>query len=120
MAIFLSMYVVYAFTVICLIQSGQRREKFSAVMIALTFPFMLLFAVFAVFFRATLAIKPCPEGLEEAEAVVERQRLLMFPGKAIQPSIAKAWRRHYAMSVGLQARKMRNLSRQIQAHLAAV
>jgi len=67
-----------------------------------------------------LEMRPCPHGLEEAEALVERKRLLMFSGEPIRPTIASAWHRHYAMSVELQAQRLRRLSLQIKAHLATV
>ena len=117
----LSVYALYVFVAGALVVRTQKRDRFSSFTIAVSFPFFLLFAPFHILFNAkNLEIKPCPPGLEEAEALVERKRQLIFNSPSIEPNIAKSWKRHYAMSVELQARQLRTISIHVKDALAAV
>ncbi len=86
----------------------------------LTLPFLSMIAVVHTLVSSRkYDIPPCPHGLEEAEALVERKRQIMFNSPPIQPTIAKQWRRGYAVSVEYQARQVRRFSLQIKEMLAA-
>lgn len=114
-----AMYALYAFITMGVIVCVQHRDRFPAIMIAIVFPVILVAAAFSAIGSKVVTL-PCPDGLEEAEALVERQRQLMFFGKPQQPSIARVWRKRYAMSVELQALHMRKFSLEIKSHLAAI
>jgi hypothetical protein len=120
-SVLVATYLLYAFTVTGLVLCVQRRDRFSAISIALCFPFLLIAGVVAAFASSPDGfLKPCPQGLEEAEALVERKRQIMFQGRPMQPKIALSWKRRYAMAVEFQARKVRELSIEVQHLLATV
>jgi hypothetical protein len=120
-SVLVATYFLYAFTVTGLVLCVQRCDRFSAISIALCFPFLLIAGVFAAFASSPDDfLKPCPQGLEEAEALVERKRQIMFQGRPMQPKIALSWKRRYAMAVEFQAHKVRELSIEVQHLLATV
>jgi hypothetical protein len=95
--------------------------RFAAIAVGLVFPFLLVAALFTVFAgQSGVALIPCPQGLEEAEALVERKRQIMFQNGPIQPTIARTWKRRYAMSLEMQARKVREISLEVKHLLATV
>ena len=117
----LSVYAMYILTVSVMVLSAQRRDRVPALFVAVGFPIVVVLAVVHAIFRGReLKIGPCPHGLEEAEALIERKRQVMFNRGPVEPTIAKTWRRRYAMSLELQAQKARRLSLQMKELLATV
>lgn len=113
-----SVFVLYSFTVAILVMRGQKRDRFAAIAMGVTLPFVSLIAIVHSLFSRRHDFPPCPAGLEEAEALIERKRQIMFNSSPIQPTIAKQWRRGYAVSVESQARQVREFSLHIKEFLA--
>jgi hypothetical protein len=117
----LSVYSLYVLVAGVIVIRTQKRDRFSSFMIAVSFPLILLLAPFHILLSGSkFEMKPCPPGLEEAEALVERKRQIIFSALPIEPTIAKSWKKHYAMSVELQARQLRKISIHVKDALAAV
>lgn len=114
-----TIYTLYCFAAWTMILLAQRRDRFPSIVIAGLFPVVIVLGLIHSLFTLNHSnLHPCPEGLEEAEAVVEQRRQRMFQSKPIQPSIARSWKKRYAMSLELQAKQLRKLSIQVRQILA--
>ena len=120
LSVVLATYVLYAFILVSIVLCVQHRDRFPSIVVGLLFPGVLFAAVFGALASSNEPVKPCPNGLEEAEALLEQKRQLMFQNAPVQPNIANSWKRRYAMSVEMQARKVRELSIEVKHLLATV
>ena len=81
---------------------------------AILTPVLAVVAVFCVIYLAIRGkgmIDPCPEGLEEAEKIVEIHRQQMFGGPLRQPSIAVSWRRAYQLQLQRETKRVQSVAR---------
>ena len=77
-------------------------------------PFLAVVAFFSLLYltlRGQQLVDPCPEGLEEAERIVEDQRQRMFGGPAREPFIAASWRRAYQLQLQKETRQVQSVAR---------
>lgn len=84
------------------------------VLSAVLTPVLAIIAVFYVFYfaiRGKRVMDPCPEGLEEAEKIVEIHRQQMFGGPLRSPSIAASWRRAYQLELQRETQHVQSVAR---------
>jgi hypothetical protein len=77
-------------------------------------PALAIIAVFCVFylaFRRKTLMDPCPDGLEEAEKIVEIRRQQMFGGQLRPPSITASWRRAYQLQLQMETQRVQSFAR---------
>ena len=77
-------------------------------------PALAVVAMFCVIYlaiRGKPAVDPCPDGLEEAEKIVEIQRQQMFGGPAREPSISASWKRAYQLRLQRETRRVQTMAR---------
>ena len=78
-------------------------------------PILAVVAVFSLLYSAIRGngetIDPCPEGLEEAERIVETQRQRMFGGPVREPFIAASWKRAYQIQLQKETRQVQSVAR---------
>jgi hypothetical protein len=92
--------------------SGQ--DYIVLVLSAVLTPILAVFAVFFVLFaaiRGESSLDPCPDGLEEAERIVESQRQQMFGGPLRPPSISASWKRAYQLQLQKETRQVQTVAR---------
>lgn len=77
-------------------------------------PVLALVAVISLVYSALRGrpiMDPCPEGLEEAERIVETQRQRMFGGPSREPYIAASWKRAYQLRLQKETRQVQSVAR---------
>jgi hypothetical protein len=114
-----AIYGVYVLGVSFLIGRFGTKDKVPIAVAASTIPILVVAAIFESAFllitRKEPRVRPCPEGLDAAELIVERHRQQMFGGEIQQPKFAFHWARVYALTVEREARAVEGLARDIFA-----
>jgi hypothetical protein len=85
---------------------------------AIVTPILAVIAMFYVIFlaiRGKNTLDPCPDGLEEAEKIVEIQRQQLFGGPARAPSISASWKQAYEMQLQAETRRVQKVARRYLA-----
>jgi hypothetical protein len=113
----LAMYGVYLFGTSLLIWRYGRNDRGPSIVVAAVAP-VLLIAALAKMLALTLVgrlprIEPCPQGLSDAEVLVERRRLEMFGGKAVEPHFASDWARLYEKAVEEEAERVQLFAKRV-------
>lgn len=86
--------VIYTLGISLTVRRFGTNNRLAFAVVALIAPFVAVYAVFGtaglILRGRPLVMQPCPEGLEDAERIVEEQRQRMFGGKMRAPSYAAA------------------------------
>ena len=101
-------YGLYVGGLSLLVWRYEARERGSSIVVISVMPILAVIAVFwtlflVLFKRTSLIIAPCPNGLAEAEEVVEKQRQKMFGGDPMKPHFATDWADLYAAALEQEA-----------------
>lgn len=93
-----------------------RHDRVALTVVAVLSPMIAVFAIARLCFlvlskRATVG--PYPEGLDEAELAVARERQLMFGGEIKQPSMGPSWRRAYQLELQQDTDKVQKVAERI-------
>jgi hypothetical protein len=110
-------YGVYLFGTSLLIWRYGSKDRGPAIIVAAVVPFLFV----ATFLKLTVlamlrrspAMGPCPEGLSDAEIVVERNRQRMFGGEPLKPTFASDWARLYEKTVEAEAERVQAFARRV-------
>lgn len=115
----LTIYAVYVFGTAMLVWRFSKRGtgRGPSIVVAAAAPALLVFVLFEIAFLTVVGrrphIEPCPDGLGEAELIVERKRLQMFGGESIKPHFASDWARLYEKTVEQDAERVQAFARRV-------
>ncbi len=94
-----------------------KRDRLVFAVVAILSPAIAIFAAVIVFFKLAAGrapqIGPCPDGLEEAEFMVEEQRQKMFGGDLRPPMYSKSWQRAYELELQRDAAKVQRIAQRV-------
>jgi len=113
----LAFYALYVFVGIAIVECFSSREKPEMAAVVVVFPLMLIIGVPVTLFRVP-TIPPCPNGLDDAERLVEAERKRLFGGSQEPLAIAESWKKAYALSLEMQVERVKSFPRFIRRHLA--
>lgn len=89
------------------------RDRLALTIVALLTPFVAIVAIFRVAYLAAtsnLHLKPCPQGFEEAERLVERRRQEMFGGKLRDPAMTASWQLAYEYELQSETERVQRVA----------
>ncbi len=113
----LTIYVVYLFGTALLIWRYGKKDRAPSIVVAGVAPILFVASFVELIFLAVIGksrqISPCPDGLSDAELLVERQRQQMFGGSPIEPHFASDWSRLYAKTVEIEAERVQAFARRV-------
>lgn len=113
-----ALYFVYVFGTALLIWRYGTKDRGPSVIVVSVIPLIAIisffhFLVIAIFRRAPL-LSPCPDGLAEAELIIEKHRQHMFGGST-EPHFASDWANLYATTVEQEAVRVQKFARKVLA-----
>ena|ERR1700679_4020066 len=110
----LTVYAIYVFATSLLIWRYGKRDRGPVIVVTAVLPLMVIVCFFEVLIRALMqrapTIDPCPDGLAEAERIVERHRREMFGGPPVPPHIAHDWQMLYAETLERDAARVQKFA----------
>ncbi len=114
----LTIYGIYFFGTSLLIWRYGRKERGVSIIVAGVMPTLVvvsvvvsLFEIFRVtVLRQSPRIRPYPDGLEEAELIVEKRRQQMFGGVALKPHFASDWKNFYQATIEREAERVQKFA----------
>jgi hypothetical protein len=113
----LTIYAIYIFGTSLLIWRYGTKDRGPLIVVAAVIPVLTVVSFFEVCIRAlflrTSQMPPCPDGLAEAERIVEKHRQEMFGGPPIPPHIAYEWEMLYAKTLEREAARVQKFAAQI-------
>jgi hypothetical protein len=89
------------------------RDRAALTIVAVLTPLVAVIAVFRVAYLAAtnnLRPRPCPEGFEEAERLVERRRQEMFGGKLREPAMTASWQLAYEYELQSETERVKRVA----------
>lgn len=96
------------------------RDKVAFALIAILSPFIVVISAVRLLYLLIRMkrpqVGPCPEGLTEAERLVEEQRQRMFGGELREPTFARSWQRAYELELQLEASKIKRGVQKVLVH----
>lgn len=112
-----SVYVIYLFGTSLLIWRYGTRDRGPSIVVAGVAPMLFMAAIAKMFvlalFRRSPTIHPCPDGLKDAELMVERKRQQMFGGEPLEPHFASDWARLYEKTLEEDAERVQAFARRV-------
>jgi hypothetical protein len=94
-----------------------RRDRLAFAVVAILSPAIAVFALFMVLARLIsgrpLQVGPCPNGLEEAELMVEEERQRLFGGDLRQPTYSRSWQRAYELELQRDATTVQQFAQRV-------
>jgi hypothetical protein len=116
----LAVYFIYACSTAFLVIRFGTKDPVPSVAVAWLAPAIIVASIISTINTIArmlagldLSLKPCPEGLEEAEQIVETKRHAMFGGAMRKPHFAADWAKVYELAVELQAERVQRLARKL-------
>jgi hypothetical protein len=113
----LTIYAIYIFGTSLLIWRYGTKDRGPLIVVAAVIPILTIVSFFEVCIRALFLrspqMSPCPDGLAEAERIIERHRHEMFGGSPIPPHIAHEWEMFYAKTLEREAARVQRFATQI-------
>jgi len=110
----LTVYAIYIFGTSLLIWRYGNKDRAPIIVLTAVLPFMVVIVFFEVFVRALFQrapqMNPCPDGLAEAERIVEKHRHEMFGGAPVPPHIAHEWQMLYAKTLEREAARVQKFA----------
>lgn len=96
-----------------------KRDRLAFAVVAVVSPVITVFALIVVLLRLCtgqkLQVKPCPDGLQDAERLVEEERQRMFGGELREPMYAKSWHRAYEAELQREAARVQRFAQRVFA-----
>jgi hypothetical protein len=115
---FIEIVVIYGLFVLgiaMLIGNFGVKDRFPQTVVASVLPILLVCSVFESAFllvtRPAPRVRPCPDGLDEAEAIIEKHRQEMFGGELRPTRVAPEWARLYALTLEREVNQVQRLAR---------
>jgi hypothetical protein len=97
-----------------------KRDRAAFAVVAVLSPLLAIIAAISLAIQLILNIEtrvgPCPDGLEEAEQLVEEERQHMFGGELRKPTYARSWQRAYELELQREASKVKNFAQKVFIH----
>jgi hypothetical protein len=113
----LAVYFVYVFGTSLLIWRYGTKDRGPSALVAAVLPFIVVVSffqfLFMALFRHAPLVTPCPDGLAEAELIVENHRQRMFGGRPVEPHFASDWANLYAMTVEQESVRVQKFARKV-------
>jgi len=115
----LAVYAIYACGTAFLVFRFGTKDRVPSVVVAWLAPVILVISFISAINRSLRilsgngTVKPCPQGLEEAEQIVENKRHSMFGGPTRKPHLAADWAKVYEFSMELQAARVERVARKL-------
>jgi uncharacterized membrane protein YeiB len=108
-------YGIYALATFLLIARQGKKDRLPSVIVAWVMPIVALLSFITTTIRLVLRrpmpMRPCPEGLEDAERLIAAKRQEMFGGPLKEPHVAAQWSQYYSLALELEAVRIQNLAR---------
>ena len=89
------------------------RDRVAFTVVAVLTPAVALFAMFRLaylFLCNRVELDPCPQGLEEAEKIVEIQRQQMFGGALRESSFTASWQKAYERELQKETERVQRVA----------
>lgn len=113
-----AVYFIYAFGTSLLVWRYSVRDRGPIIVVTWVIPLMVIASlfelIFLTIFRRSPCIRPCPEGLDETELIVERHRQQMFGGEPVEPHFASDWARLYTLTLEQEAERVQRFARRVR------
>ncbi len=113
-------FVLFGFGLGWTVFRYASRNRLAMAVAAILSPLIAVIAVVFVLFnlvaRRELHIGPCPEGLPEAERLVEEERQKLFGGEAREPSYSRTWQRAYEAELQRELTQVQRIAQRVFAH----
>lgn len=113
----LAIYLIYGIGMSVVICRHGMKDRGLFVFAAWIMPFTLVASIFhsafLLLFRRSPRVRRCPDGLADAERIVERYRLEMFGGKPVEHRFAADWARLYAMTLETETEQVQRFARRV-------
>lgn len=94
-----------------------RRNRLAFAVVAVVSPVIALVAFLVVIVRLLAGNRtqmgPCPDGLPEAERLVEEERQKLFGGDLREPAYSKYWQRAYEIELQREAAKVQSIAQKV-------
>jgi hypothetical protein len=114
-----TIYAVYVFGTSLLVwRFGTRGNgRGPSIVVAAVAPALFVVGLLELMFLVAMGrrprIDPCPDGLDEAELIVEAKRQEMFGGEPIKPHFASDWAKLYSKTVEHEAERVQAFARRV-------
>ncbi|MEO6803127.1 MAG: hypothetical protein ABI197_07785 [Granulicella sp.] len=110
-----AIYSLYITGVTIILKRYGKKDTLPMIVAAGAIPVLVVVsffeAIFLMVFRSAPRVRPCPEGLDVAEMIVERHRQEMFGGETQHPKFAFEWARVYALTLERETKTVKNFAR---------
>jgi hypothetical protein len=104
---------IFALGIALTIRRYCSRDRLALTVVAVLMPLVAIIAVVRVAYLAAtnnLRLKPCPEGFEEAERLVERRRQEMFGGKLRDTAMTASWQLAYERELQSETERVQRVA----------
>jgi len=110
-----TIYALFVFGIAMLIGRFGVKDRFPQAVVASVLPLLLVCSVFEALYllvmRPAPRVRPCPEGLNAAEAIIEKHRQMMFGGELRPTRLAPEWARLYALTLEMEVNRVQKFAR---------
>jgi hypothetical protein len=107
-------FVIFVLGIAVALRRFAKQDYVVLTVCATLTPLLAVIAVFYVLYSAIIrksTLDPCPAGLEEAERIVEARRQKLYGGPPHKLSIARDWRRAYAIELQRESDQVQRVAR---------
>ena len=113
-------FVLFGFGLGWTVFRYASRNRLAMAIAAVLSPLIAVIAVVFVLFNLVtgreLHIGPCPDGLPEAERLVEEERRKLFGGELREPSYSRSWQRAYELELQRELAGVQRIAQRVFAH----
>lgn len=107
----LAVYAIYIFGTSALVWRYGTKDRGPLIVVTAVIPILTVVCLFEVGIRAMFGksyqMPPCPDGLADAERIIEKHRLEMFGGTPAKLHVARDWELLYAKTLEHEAERVK-------------